>query len=170
MKGLSSGGNFAKRLDLEARENALVGIGIVADKLERGGLALHIDDHQAAAAVGEGATDNQAALIDQRFEIFEMRGPHGWSQPRAVGAVIADNHKKHFPPPSLRDDGETSTAPAGRSTSEGPLDDHAVTLRIVLPPRRARAALRVEVRGRDLDRDVVRARKEQITREAAALV
>src|SRR5581483_7372508 len=90
-----SGDDFAKGPHFDAREDALFRIGIVARELFGGGLRFHLDDHQAAAAVGERSADYHAALRDQGLEVFEMGGAHAGPPLRAVRSVVADYNEQH---------------------------------------------------------------------------
>src|SRR5271156_3745469 len=96
----SFGQHFAERLDLDSLENALALIGIVARELERRRFALHVDDDQAAAAVGERAADHHLAAFGDGPNIRKVtradRGPERGS----VRSVVADDHEQHDVPPA----------------------------------------------------------------------
>src|SRR5208283_1595620 len=90
-----SGHDFPEWPHFEPAEDALHGVGVAANKRLGVGFTLHVDDHQAAGAVGERTTDDQTALFKQRFKIFQMGRTDAWPQPRAVGSVITNDYEEH---------------------------------------------------------------------------
>src|SRR5271170_5173349 len=89
-----------ERLNLDALEHSLLHVRIAVGEGARLGLALHIHNDKAAAAVGEWTRDFQLARTIERPQILEMRRPNLRPQRGAVGSIVADNHEQHRISPS----------------------------------------------------------------------